>query len=200
VTDGFVYKGIKNIRYDPERNDMQSPRLIANIIIVIILLSLIVATAEEDQSSDRDDDDGSGITIIWPAAETYHEEWNNEFIPASGGGTGTTGTYNDHEFQVDEFATGGVIVVNNFQRFGIEDIDIELYGANGSLIGESKSSDPEEKIIIEGTPDPIRNDDFDRGGTGTWVLRVHNWISPTVGVVYDASVDIYYDGAEYHSG
>ena len=177
---------------------MKSPRLIANIVIIIILLSLIVATAEEDEESDDNDWD-EGETIVWPASETYHQEWNNQVIPISGGGTETGPSYNDHEFEVDDYATGGVIIVNNFQRLGIEDIDIELFGVDGNLVGESKSSDSEEKIIIEGTPDPIRNDDFDRGGNGTWTLRVHNWVSPTVAVMYDASVDIYYDGAEYHS-
>lgn len=182
---------------------MGKTRLTANIIVIIILLSLIIATAEEDEEKDNNDWD-DGVTIIWPASETYHVEWNNQIIPVSGGIIDAEPAYNDHDFEVNDYATGGVIIVDNFQRVGVEDVDIYLFGANVDDNGDrvevarSTTSDPEEKIVIEGTPDPIRVDDFEKGGNGTWTLRVFNFISPTIAVMYDAKVDIYYDGAEYH--
>ncbi len=177
--------------------------LIANIIIVILILSIIIVTAEDEEGSeDWTGDDGE--FIIWPEGEPYHGEWNNEIIPVSGGGTDSPLTYNDHDFEVEEYATSGLIVVDNFQILGFEDVDIKLFGAalddNGDrvVVATSTSTDPEEIIYLDGTPDPIRLDDFDKGGNGTWTLRVYNVFSATIAATYDATIDIYYEGAEIY--
>jgi len=181
---------------------MHKIRFTANLIIVAILLSLIVATAEDDEGDDWEG--GSGPSIIWPSDEPYHGEWDNEIILGSGGGSDLPFTYNDYDFEVNEYATSGILIVGNFTNVIMEDVDIILYGAavddNGDrrVIATSESTDPQERIDLDGSPDPERNDDFDRGETGTWTLRVRNWASMTIAVMYDVDIDIYYHGAEFY--
>lgn len=181
---------------------MHKVRFIANIVIVAILLSIIFIDADLGEEDDENDSGESGYTIIWPSADPLHEEWNGEILLAPGGGSNIPFTYRDYDFQVNDYATSGLIVVSGYKKGLEEDVDIELYGAelddngNRRQIATSASNTPEEVIELVGTPDPYDLDDFFMGGNGTWTLRVKNYASVYGAVEYDIVLDIYYDGAE----
>lgn len=180
---------------------------IIHIVVISILLAVIVWDAEANSSSSKGKEEPyTGEVIIWPPGEPYHEEHHGDIILAAGGGADIPFTYRDYDFEVKPNATRGVIVCGNFTTGGVvqtsmEDIDIVLYGAttdaqgNRRVVATSASASATETIILKGTPDPNRIDDFDKGGVGTWTLRVRNYAG--VAVTYDLTIDIYYDGARY---
>jgi len=177
---------------------------IIHIVVISILLAVIVWDAEANSSSDEGNKNHyTGLVIIWPPDEPYHEEHHGDTILVPGGGEDIPGTYRDYDFEVKPNATRGVIVCGNFSQTDMEDVDIKLFGAatdaqgNRRVVATSASGNPTETIILKGTPDPNRIDDFDKGGVGTWTLRVYDYASPTGMVSYDLTIDIYYDGARY---
>ena len=178
--------------------------LIVHIAVIFILLTLIIWNSQINSSSDdRSEKPYSGEVIIWPPDEPYHEEHHGDTIPIPGGGADIPGTFRDYDFEVKANATKGVIICGNFSLTGAEDVDIKLFGAitdedgNRRVVATSASANPTETILLTGTPNPNRIDDFDRGGVGTWTLRVYNYASPTLMVSYDLTIDIYYEGARY---
>jgi hypothetical protein len=112
----------------------------------------------------------------------YHDEQvDTILIPGFGviGGSATTMTY---DFPVEDNATRATIITTNQGNNARPDIDLYIYGPDGSEVASSAGATADEAVELD-------YKDFERKGYGQYTAEVRNFSN--VAATYEIVIDVY---------
>ncbi len=159
---------------------------IAGLIGIIIILAadfaywagaIDVRNPDADVTVEEED-----IEVETEEINVYHDEQTDTILlPGFGqiGGSGTTITY---DFPVEDNATRATIITTNQGNNARPDIDLYIYGPDGSEVANSAGSTADEAVELD-------YKDFERNGYGQYTAEVRNFSSPAV--TYEIVMDVY---------
>jgi hypothetical protein len=112
----------------------------------------------------------------------YHDEQTDTIlVPGFGviGGSATTMTY---DFPVEDNATRATIITTNQGNNARPDIDLYIYGPDGSEVASSAGATADEAVELD-------YKDFERKGYGQYTAEVRNFSN--LAVTYEIVIDVY---------
>ena len=122
------------------------------------------------------------VVVETEEVNIYHDEQTDTILlPGFGqiGGSGTTITY---DFPVEDNATRATIITTNQGNNARPDIDLYIYGPDGSEVANSAGSTADEAVELD-------YKDFERNGYGQYTAEVKNFSSPAV--TYEIVIDVF---------
>ena len=119
----------------------------------------------------------------WPVLPPYEDHIQDTVYAPGGGIYKGPATTNNHDFPVEQYATGAII---ELQGDGSGDLDLAIYGTEGQECGSSGNAGDQEKVTMTYR-------DFAACGTGDYTAEVTNWGSAPNS--YDLFITVLYEGS-----
>ena len=154
-------------------------RLMQRVVLGVAVLTL----AGMSYGGPTGDVPDAGELTGWPVLTPYEDHIQDTVYAPGGGIYKGPATTNNHDFPVEQYATGAII---ELQGDGSGDLDLAIYGTEGQECGSSGNAGDQEKVTMTYR-------DFAACGTGDYTAEVTNWGSAPNS--YDLFITVLYEGS-----
>ena len=158
-------------------------RLMQRVALGIAVLTLAgMGYGELNYGGPTGDIPDAGELAGWPVLPPYEDHITDTVYAPGGGIYRGPATTNNHDFPVEQYATGAII---ELQGDGTGDLDLAIYGTEGQECGSSGNPGDEEKVTMTYR-------DFAACVTGDYTAEVTNFGSAPNS--YDLYITVLYEG------
>ena len=159
-------------------------RLMQRVALGVAILTLAgISYGEWSYGGPTGDVPDAGELEGWPVLPLYEDHIQDTVYAPGGGIYKGPATSNNHDFPVEQYATGAII---ELQGDGSGDLDLAIYGTEDQECDSSADAGDQEKVTMTYR-------DFAACGTGDYTAEVTNFGSAPNS--YDLFITVLYEGS-----